>query len=1174
MKKSLILPFLTLVCFYTASGQMENIQESRISREDGLPRNTITAILKDSKGFMWIGSRSGLSRYDGYNFVHYRYDANDSTSLSGDYIIGIFEDYSGTLWVASENGLNKFNREKETFRRFRHQSLMDPEEDGNLSLVVQGKNNTLWLATWSSRLFLFDLEKETFFLHELKTKEPDGFLKQDISAILEEEDGTLWLGCWEDGGLYKYDPTLNNKPLAHYSNHTNSKHRISDNYITFLFEDRSGDVWVSTLNGLNRISSNNNGPESETITHFYLEPENPQSISHNLTSAIAEDKSGLLWIRTGSGINTYNRNTGSFDAWEHDESGIFTVESYHCFRTLLIDNEGVIWFGLPGQNLFKLIIRNNKFELQQHNPDHPNSLSSNSITSIYQDTSGVLWIGTEEGLNMSLPGNNPDDPPAWHFYTHDPGNPSSISSNRIRTVYRDRQGVLWIGTVHGGLNKYIETGDGPGQFDHFDFDTSDTEYYNAVDIILEDGAGNFWLGTPLGLYLFDRESEIFYPYLPDVNKPDSLISVPVNSMVEDRNGAIWFGTWNDGIYKVSPPFKTSGSFITGSQSISFRDNENAPIGPGSWDVRSMLAPKTHKDQLIWIGTHGEGLFGLKEVKNDSGFYDVQVKNFTLEDGLVNDDIFGIEEDRHGELWLSTTNGLSRYNPEAGSFISYFQEDGLNTNLFGWLSHFISPSGELLYWNNGLLSFFPDSLYKNLRPPPVVLTEIMVNNQALSVGDDSPLKITSSEVREIILSHKQNNVSFEFAALNYIETQSNRYKYKLEGREEEWIDAGTKRVASYQVLSPGTYNFRVIASNNDAVWNEQGAELKIIIRPPWWKSTPAIISYIFILLILIYLIIKAREQKLIRDRRILEEKISERTKELREVNTQMEVYHEELEQQKEELQQTLNFLKETQTHLVQTEKLASVGQLTAGIAHEINNPVNYISAGIGSLELNLSEIREILDLYNEISPGNVSEKLKQIEEVKERLDYKELIDEISQLIKSIKAGSERTTEIVKGLRTFSRLDENDIKPADLHEGIDLTLVMLHNKYKHHVEIIKQYGDLPQVECFPGKLNQVFMNIVSNAVDAVGEKGTIVIKTWEDKTTNKVFVSIKDDGMGMSAKDISNIFNPFFSTKEVGKGTGLGLSISHGIIEQHKGSIKVKSEVGEGAEFIISLPVKQA
>ena len=974
MIKSLVVLIIVLACSYAASAQIENIQHSQISREDGLLRNTLTGIFKDSKGFMWFGSRSGLSRYDGYDYVHYKHDANDSTSISDNFIIGMYEDHSGTLWIATTSGLNKFNREKETFRRFQPQSLLDPEEENNFSVVVPGKRNNFWLATWSSRILQFDLENEKFSLLELKTMEPGGLIDKDITGIIEEEDGTLWVGCWNGGGLYKFDLTNHNELIAHYSDHSESVHRISSNTISSVIEDRAGDIWVSTIYGLNRISGSKNGGESETITQYYHEPENPHSISHDLTASIAEDNSGVLWIRTGKGINTYSRETGQFNAWEHDETGIFSLESFYCFRTLLIDNDGIIWFGLPNQGVHNLIIRKNKFKLQQHNPENPGSLNNNFITSIYQDTSGVLWVGTEEGLNRSLPGKNPDDPPAWHLYTHDPDDPKSISSNRIRTIYRDRQGTLWIGTVHGGLNKYIETGDGPGQFKHFDFDSSDIEYYNAADLILEDKAGNFWIGTPLGLYLFDRESEIFYPYLPDASKPDSLISVQINSMAEDRNGAIWFGTWNDGLFKVSPPFLISGILCYGSPKHYFSGKTRmSQAGPGSWEVRSILAPKTHEDQLLWIGTIGEGLFGLKEVKNDTGTYDLQLTNFTMADGLANDDIVGIEEDRHGDLWLSTANGLSRFNPETESFISYFEENGLNTNLFAWMSHFKSPSGELFYENNGLLSFFPDSLYKNQRPPPVVITQIKVNNQALSVGDDSPLKITSSEVREIILSHNQNFLSFEFAALNYIETRANRYKYKLEGREEDWIDAGTNRVASYQVLSPGTYIFRVIASNNDAVWNKQGAELKIIIRPPWWKSLPAIISYIIILLLAIYIIVKVREQKIIRDKRILEEKIFERTKELHEVNTQMEEYHEELEQQKEELQQTLDNLKEAQAQLVQSEKLASIGQLTAGIAHEINNPVNYINAGIDSLKTNVKEIGHILDLYRSITKENFDEQ---------------------------------------------------------------------------------------------------------------------------------------------------------------------------------------------------------
>lgn len=282
---------------------------------------------------------------------------------------------------------------------------------------------------------------------------------------------------------------------------------------------------------------------------------------------------------------------------------------------------------------------------------------------------------------------------------------------------------------------------------------------------------------------------------------------------------------------------------------------------------------------------------------------------------------------------------------------------------------------------------------------------------------------------------------------------------------------------------------------------------------------------------------------------------------------------QLEQiQNRKVEQAYAELKNTQTQLVQSEKMASIGQLTAGIAHEINNPVNYINAGIESLKTNVREIDHILDLYRSLSRENFKEKLNIIHSEEEKIDIVETRNEIQDLIKSVSNGAERTTEIVKGLRTFSRLDENEIKPADIHEGIDLTLVMLHNKYKNHIEIEKHYGKLPMLECFPGKLNQVFMNILSNAIDAIVDKGKITIKTWEDKPGDKASISIKDNGTGMTEQTLSNIFNPFFSTKEVGKGTGLGLSISHGIIEQHKGSIKVLSEPDKGAEFIIALPIK--
>ncbi|MCX6328602.1 MAG: ATP-binding protein [Bacteroidia bacterium] len=300
------------------------------------------------------------------------------------------------------------------------------------------------------------------------------------------------------------------------------------------------------------------------------------------------------------------------------------------------------------------------------------------------------------------------------------------------------------------------------------------------------------------------------------------------------------------------------------------------------------------------------------------------------------------------------------------------------------------------------------------------------------------------------------------------------------------------------------------------------------------------------------------------KRFLDMKVQERTAQVMQQKQEIEVIN-------KELRKTLEDLKQAQTQLVQSEKMASLGQLVAGIAHEINNPVNFISAGVDSLTTNLEEIRQVLDIYHKITADNVTEKLHEIENLKQKVEYKEALREINKLIESIKNGTNRTTDIVRGLRTFSRLDEDILKMADLHEGLDSTLILLHNKYKNRIEVIKNYGDIPHIECYPGQLNQVFMNLLSNAVDAIDDKGSITIST--SLSDSLIKISIKDTGQGIPENIREKIFDPFFTTKGVGKGTGLGLSISQSIIEKHKGTMTYISEPGKGTEFIIVLPVKQ-
>jgi len=302
-----------------------------------------------------------------------------------------------------------------------------------------------------------------------------------------------------------------------------------------------------------------------------------------------------------------------------------------------------------------------------------------------------------------------------------------------------------------------------------------------------------------------------------------------------------------------------------------------------------------------------------------------------------------------------------------------------------------------------------------------------------------------------------------------------------------------------------------------------------------------------------------------------------TDELKETNEQLEIKSISLEKQKRETDQknvelntTMNQLKSTQSQLIDAEKMASLGQLTAGIAHEINNPINFVYSSINPLTTDIEDLKTIVDSCKTIRNHPQAEKiLADLKNFPAESDLDYLFEEIYSLLGGIKEGAERTSEIVAGLRNFSRLDENAIKPIQIHEGLDATLMLLQNKLKAKAEIVKDYGNLPDVECYPGKINQVFMNILNNAIQALDTSGTISIKTWQEKEF--VCISIKDDGKGMDDSIRSRIFEPFFTTKDVGKGTGLGLSISYGIIENHNGRIVVKSELGKGAEFVIYLPV---
>ncbi|NJM15322.1 MAG: PAS domain-containing protein, partial [Bacteroidales bacterium] len=317
--------------------------------------------------------------------------------------------------------------------------------------------------------------------------------------------------------------------------------------------------------------------------------------------------------------------------------------------------------------------------------------------------------------------------------------------------------------------------------------------------------------------------------------------------------------------------------------------------------------------------------------------------------------------------------------------------------------------------------------------------------------------------------------------------------------------------------------------------------------------------------------KQTELELENYRNNLEELVGQRTAELEMANQALNQTNEKLSSQKEKLEQTVLKLKTTREKLIESEKLASLGMLTAGIAHEINNPVNYISSGLEGLKAEIQDVLKYLELLNRYKTEDTAQWATQLNDLAEQINSNELMEAIGHLIKNIQIGVDRTSEIISGLRIFSRLDESYFSEVDIHETIDAALIMLYNKYKGNIEIEKNYGNVPGIECLPGKINQVLVNIISNAIDAIEENGKIIIGT--SYAGDKVTISVSDTGTGIAKELRNKIFEPFFTTKDVGKGTGLGLSISYGIVKDHKGDIEVVTEPGEGTTMHIVLPVKQ-
>ncbi len=878
-----ILEFIFIEPVYVQSGR--DIRLEQISLEQGLSQVTVNCILQDRQGFMWFGTQDGLNKYDGYQFTVYRHEPNDSTSLSYNLILSIFEDQDGYLWIGTEGGgLNRFNPNTESFIHYKNQ-IGDSLSLSNNSVysILEDTRGNLWVGTYNG-LNKFDRNLKKIIRYQNQPNNPHSLSHNRISFILEDHNGNLWIGT--EHGLNKFEQ--NSESFISYLNNPDNSLSLSNNNIKSILEDYRGNLWIGTFGGgLNKFNI-----KTETFTSYQNQVDNPNSLSNNFIMSIFEDSRNNLWIGTsGGGINKLNPESEIFINYQHKPNDPKSLGN-NIVMPIFEDRGENLWIGTIGGGLNRFDPKTESFTCYKHQVNNPYSLNNNFVLSIFKDSNDDLWIGTADGLNKFNPLTK-----IFTLYQHYKDDPHSLSLNNVMSIIEDTDGSLWIGTYGGGLNKFDRKTETFICYKNQDGNPESLSN-NFVLRLLKDSEGILWIGTKNGLNRFDEKTETFTHFWHQTDNLHSLSHNNVYSIFEDCSGILWFGT-QDGLNKFDRKSET------------FTQYKNQVNNPHT--ISHNLVRSIYKDAEgnLWIGTDG----GLnKLVPSDNEGSPPTFTCYREKDGLSNDVIYGILEDDNGCLWLSTNKGISKFNPEINSFINYDVKDGLQSNEFNTGSCYKDGNGQMYFGGvNGFNVFHPDSIMNNTYVTPVVITDFLLFNKPVKVSrngnksDRFELQKHINFIGEITLDYTDYIFAFEFSALNYRQSEKNQFAYKLEGFNKEWIKTDhLHRRATYTNLPHGEYVFRVIASNDDGYWNEEGTSITLTILPPFWKT------WWFRSLIIAFIVgsafswYKMRVRNLERQKQKLEKQVKKRTIEIRYKNKQLMEKNNQIQEKNEQILSSIRY----------------------------------------------------------------------------------------------------------------------------------------------------------------------------------------------------------------------------------------------------------------------------
>ena len=1014
MRRVFLSFILTLAAFVCAFSQISNSRERQITMDNGMPSNSVSCIAQDKRGFIWIGTNNGLSRYDGIRVSNFSLTEEDG-SLKATAITALMPESNGNLIVGTSTGLLRFSFITESF-----EPLIE-EIDTLVSAIACDKQGTLWISTRGRGVYSYNTENESS--HHYPMQE----VKGNIETIYSDNSNRLWIISHNSNGntLWKLDKSQD-KFMAIKLN------GLLPSPMNSILQTKDGKMWLGTNNsGIVLLHDNYN------VEHMTVSASGHCQHLH----AMFELSANQLLLACDDGLWLFNTLT-------HD------YQLYHTTRfanTIASDREGGLWVGTAYNGVGYYSPIAHRFT----------GLAEGIAMRFCEDRQGRLWIGSENGSIRCYQNNRFV---AFH-------GEQQLQNIKPYSLVIDGD-ILWIGSFGDGVYAFSTTS---GKLRHYQAGNDGSGLFDPNSCtMLRDRKGTIWVTTMEGLCRYNRKSDNF-------ERVASVSSVPID-IDEDSKGRLWISTQGEGIWRYDGGNSMKNYRCEAGNDKSLNDNM----------VNSLIID--NKDN-VWVGTQG----GLC-------CYDAAADNFQrIRLDVPQQAVAAMAED-HGVLWLSSDYGVLKYEPEK-RVLRFTRQDGLEGEHFLRNSVLKTSDGKIYFGTiTGFNSFVPYQVTANELQAPVFITQLEINNDPIPVGNWH-LPKALSEMKKLDLWYNDNVVSLSFASLSYCSPEKNMYAYMLEGFDKQWNYMGHEHKATYTNLSPGTYTFRVRATNNDGVWSEQEAKLIIEVHPPYWLNTYAKILYAVLFLLFIVAVIRLRIMMVERRHR----------KEIERLN----------EAKKEEMHN------------------ARVDFFTT-IAHEIRTPVSLIVGPLEQVKANVSESNG--------APKGTDAQLNVIER-----------------------NARRLLELVNQLLDFRKLenskDDVNFAPQNMCELMSTVAANFDTVFKlKKRKLIINYPDKSFTPVVDREgMIKLLSNILSNANKYTKDKIVLSCTVASDGQT--FCLEISDNGNGISKEDQKRVFDPFFQTKDRKPGTGIGLSIVKKIAEQHNGTVTVASEQGKGTTFKITMPVTQ-